>query len=78
MTAVLLAIYIAGVVIGLVAIDARGLRRVGLALLWPLGPLAFIVTITILLFASLIAFPIVGAVVLAAAIAVAAIAQPAC
>jgi hypothetical protein len=38
-------------------------------LLWPLGPLAFALTIAILLVASLIAFPAVGAVVLLAAAA---------
>ena len=41
-------------------IDARPLARTGLALLWPLGPLAFLVTISILLLASLIAFPMFG------------------
>jgi hypothetical protein len=39
---------------------------VGLALLWPLGPLAFVVTLAGLLLASLIAFPLVG--VIAAAV----------
>jgi len=67
-TAVALGVYLLGVAIGMIAIDARGLARVGLALLWPLGPLAFVITISILLLASLIAFPIVGAVVLAAAV----------
>jgi hypothetical protein len=41
-------------------IDARPLERVMLALLWPLGPIAFVVTITILLAAALIAYPMVG------------------
>jgi hypothetical protein len=77
-TSVALALYIVGVVVGLFTVDARGFARVGLALLWPVGPLAFIVTVTILLFSSLIAFPIFGAVVLAAAIVGAAFAQPAC
>jgi hypothetical protein len=45
-------------------IDARPAARLGLALLWPLGPLAFVVTITILLAASLIAYPAFGAAVL--------------
>ena len=45
-------------------IDARPPARVGLALLWPLGPLAFVVTVTILLAASLIAYPAFGAAVL--------------
>ena len=57
---VLLAIYVAGVALGLLMIDARPLTRTGLAVLWPLGPLAFLVTISILLLASLIAFPMFG------------------
>jgi hypothetical protein len=64
-------VYLVGVVVALFVIDARGLARVGLALLWPVGPVAFIVTISILLAASLIAFPLVGAIVLAAALAAA-------
>jgi hypothetical protein len=48
-------------------IDARPAARLGLALLWPLGPLAFVLTITILLAASLIAYPAIGVGVLLAA-----------
>jgi len=58
-----LVVYIIGVVIGLLCTDARPIARVGLALLWPVGPLAFIATITILVAASVIAFPVVGVVV---------------
>ncbi len=58
------AVYIAGVVWGLLGIDARPAARVGLALLWPLGPLAFAVTIAVLLVASLVAYPAFGAAVL--------------
>ena len=61
-----LALYIGGVVVGLFGIDARPVERVTLALLWPLGPLAFVATITLLLAASLIAFPLVGVTVVAA------------
>ena len=63
-------LYAAGVLIGLLGIDARWPTRVALALLWPLGPLAFVVTISILLVASLIAFPIVGVIVLVTALAI--------
>ena len=62
-----LVVYVVGVAWGLVRIDARPLARVVLALLWPLGPIAFAVTLTILFVASLIAFPLFGAVVLTAA-----------
>ena len=58
------AVYVAGVAWGLIMIDARRGSRLGLALLWPLGPLAFVVTITILLAAALIAYPAFGAAVL--------------
>jgi hypothetical protein len=58
------AVYVAGVAWGLLKIDAPSYARVGLALVWPLGPLAFGVTITILLAASLIAYPAFGAAVL--------------
>lgn len=61
--------YVAGVVWGLIVIDARLAPRIALAMLWPLGPIAFAVTITILLAASLIAFPVWGAAVLIAAAA---------
>jgi hypothetical protein len=47
--AMLLAIYAAGVVIGLLATDASPLTRIALAVLWPLGPLAFAVTISFLI-----------------------------
>ena len=62
-----LAIYVAGVVWGLLKIDAKPATKIALAILWPLGPLAFAVTITILLAASLIAFPAWGATVVIAA-----------
>ena len=62
--------YVAGVVWGFLMTDARPAARVGLALLWPLGPLAFVGTVTLLLVASLIAAPAFGAAVLLAATAV--------
>ena len=61
------AVYAAGVTWGLFTIDARPAARVGLALLWPLGPLAFAFTIAVLLVASLIASPALGGAVLLAA-----------
>lgn len=68
-------VYAAGVLVGLIGTDARWPARIGLALLWPLGPLAFLVTITILLLASLVAFPLIGAIVLAMALAFAVFAE---
>jgi hypothetical protein len=55
-------IYTIGVLIGLGATDAKAAARLGLALLWPIGPAAFIVTLATLAAASLIAFPIIGVV----------------
>jgi hypothetical protein len=66
-----LVVYMIGVAIGLARIDARWPARVALALLWPLGPLAFIVVIAILYLALPIAFPVVGSIVVAVGIAVA-------
>jgi L-ascorbate metabolism protein UlaG (beta-lactamase superfamily) len=74
---ILLGVYVLGAVIGLLATDARGASRLALALLWPLGPLAFLLTVTVLLLASLVAFPVFGALVVALALAMAALAQPA-
>jgi hypothetical protein len=51
--------YVAGVAWSLFKSDAPPVERVALSLLWPLGPLAFVVTCTILLAASLIAYPAV-------------------
>ena len=64
------AIYVAGVAWGLMMIDSRPITKIALAALWPLGPIAFAVTITILLAASLVAFPAFGAAVVIAAAAV--------
>ena len=63
-----LAVYIAGAIVGLLRTDARWPARVGLALAWPIGPLAFLVTSTLLIVAATIAFPVVGAIAVAALI----------
>ena len=56
-------VYAVGVVIGLLRTDARWPARIGLALAWPVAPLAFVVTGSLLLVTALIAFPIFGVVV---------------
>jgi hypothetical protein len=58
-------IYAVGVVVGLIFTDARPLARAGLALAWPLAPLAFVTVIAGLLLAALYIFPVFGAVVAA-------------
>ena len=63
-------IYVVGVLVGLVATQGGIATRLGLALLWPLGPLAFVITVAGLLVVAAIAFPVFG-VMLAAAIAAA-------
>ncbi len=55
-----LGVYVAGVLWGLIMTDARPVARVALALLWPVGPLAFVVTVTLLLAALPVAFPKIG------------------
>jgi hypothetical protein len=56
-------LYIGGVVVGLLLTDGRPTERLTLALLWPIGPLAFLVTVAILLAAAAIVFPIAGIIV---------------
>jgi hypothetical protein len=51
-----LATYLAGVAVGLWRTDAPWPSRVMLAALWPIGPVAFVVTVAILLAAAPIAF----------------------
>ena len=62
-----LAIYAIGVAAGLLLTDASPLARVVIALLWPLGAAAFVVTIAILFVAAMLIFPVFGVLVLAAA-----------
>lgn len=53
-------VYVVGVMIGLLATDGGLGSRIGLALAWPLGPLAFLVTVAGLLVVAAIAFPVFG------------------
>ena len=56
----LLAIYVAGAALALWRTDASWPTRIVLALLWPIGPVAFLITVAILVGASLVAFPLVA------------------
>lgn len=56
--------------VGLIATQGGWATRLGLALLWPLGPLAFVVTVAGLLVVAGIAFPLFGVVLAAAVVAV--------
>jgi hypothetical protein len=60
MTAGLLTIYVLGVVVGLLQVDGPLGTKIGLALVWPLGVLAFILTISGLVGVAAIAFPTFG------------------
>ena len=64
------ALYAAGALLALWRTDARWPTRIVLALLWPIGPIAFVVTVAILLAASLIAFPVVAGVIAAATVVI--------
>jgi hypothetical protein len=59
-------LYIAGFAIALFRADAPVGQRLVMALLWPLGPLAFLFTVSALTAAAMIVFPIFGALVVAA------------
>ncbi len=60
---IVLSIYAVGVILGLVFADTRLLVRLTLALLWPLGPLAFVATMLLLIVVACVAFPPVGVIV---------------
>jgi len=66
-TTVLTAVYLLGVVVGLLCVDGSAMTKVGLALVWPLGLLAFVVTIATLVGVAAVAFPVFG-IVLAGAL----------
>ena len=64
---VALGVYLVGALIALVKTDAGWGTRVLLAALWPVGPLAFALTVATLVTVGMIAFPAFGAVVVATA-----------
>jgi len=50
-------VYVAGVLLGLVIVDEPFPARLGVAAAWPLGPIGFVVTITVLLLALALVSP---------------------
>jgi hypothetical protein len=52
----ILAVYLVGVAIGLWRTDGPWTTRLLIAVLWPIGPLAFVVVVAILIAASPLAF----------------------
>jgi hypothetical protein len=69
MAGVLAGVYAVGVAAGLLFTDAPLASRLALALLWPVGPLAFVATLGVLVGAALVAFPWLGAALLLVALA---------
>jgi len=65
---VVMGVYLAGVAVALWRTDAAWPTRTTVALLWPLGPAAFLITVLGLLASSLIAFPVTGALIAAGAL----------
>jgi hypothetical protein len=55
---ILLSIYLSGLVIALAVMRDPWPARIGTALVWPLGPIAFVVVISIMLVASAILWPV--------------------
>ena len=53
-----LIVYLAGIAIGLAAMRDRWPSRLAIALLWPLGPIAFLVVIAILVIAATALWPV--------------------
>ena len=68
MLPVVLIVYAAGVVIGLLRVDAGPVTRLIVSLLWPLGVVAGVVTISALGLAAMVLFPTVGVAVVVAAL----------
>ena len=60
-------IYLAGALVAFVRTDAGWGTRALLAALWPVGPLAFAMTVATLVAVGMIAFPVFGVVVIATA-----------
>ena len=58
--ALLTTLYLVGVAIGLLCIDGSATTKVGMALVWPLGLVAFALTITLLVGVAAIVFPMFG------------------
>ena len=58
MDTILLVVYLAGVAIGLLTMRDRWRSRLAVALVWPLGPMAFVVVMTILVVAAVVLWPV--------------------
>jgi hypothetical protein len=61
MSSWLLGGYLAGALVALLATDDRWPVRIALAAFWPVGPLAFVVIVALLLVVAAVLWPWVGA-----------------
>ena len=63
-------VYVLGVAIGLMVMRDPWPTRIGTALVWPLGPIAFVLVVSLLLVVSAVLWPmlILGAAALASAL----------
>jgi hypothetical protein len=52
-------IYLAGVIIGLIVMRDSWGSRIATALSWPLGPLAFVIVVSVMLVVATILWPLV-------------------
>ena len=59
-----LIVYVAGAVVGLLRVDAAPVTRIAVALLWPLGLAAAVVTGGVLVLSAMVLFPKLGAAIL--------------
>jgi hypothetical protein len=66
MSSWLLGGYLAGAAIAMLATDDRWPVRLALAVCWPLGPLAFLAVVSLLVVVAAVLWPWVGAALLAA------------
>ena len=53
-----LAVYLLGLVIGVAVMRDRWPARIAISLVWPLGPLAFVVVVSILLVTAALLWPL--------------------
>jgi hypothetical protein len=58
MDTIFLVVYLAGVAIGLLTMRDRWRSRLTVVLVWPLGPMAFVVVTTMLVLAAAVLWPV--------------------
>ncbi len=58
--AILVLLYLVGALVGVLFTDDRLRLRIVLGLLWPIGPIAFVVTVLTMLAAGATAYPLAG------------------